>query len=72
MNPLLPIALLVGNALSNPSLEQKIASVLPKPEEERWLQIPWRTDVAQARREAQRTGKPLFFWVMQGHPLGCV
>jgi hypothetical protein len=72
MNALLPIALLVGNLLSNPSLEQKIASVLPKLEEERWLQIPWRTDVTQARREAQRTGKPLFFWVMQGHPLGCV
>ena len=49
----------------------RVASVLPHPEEERWLQIPWRTDVAQARAESQRTGKPLFFWIMDGNPLGC-
>jgi hypothetical protein len=72
MNRLLPITLLAGHLLSFSSLEQKVTDVLPKPEEERWLQIPWRTDVTQARREAQKTGKPLFFWVMQGHPLGCV
>ena len=49
----------------------RLAAVLPKPEEERWLQVPWRTDVTRARAEAQRTGKPLFFWIMDGSPLGC-
>ena len=55
----------------DPFLDRKVASVLPAPSEERWLQIPWRTDVLQARLEAEREGKPLFFWVMDGHPLGC-
>ena len=52
-------------------LEQKVASVLPSPKEERWLQVPWRTSVLQARNEAQQLGKPLFFWIMNGNPLGC-
>ena len=59
--------LLPGSA----SLDRKVASVLPKPDEERWLQIPWRLSVMQARADAQASGKPLFFWIMNGHPLGC-
>jgi len=55
----------------DPILDHNVASVLPTPAEERWLQIPWRTDLIQARLEAEREGKPLFFWVMDGHPLGC-
>ena len=55
----------------DPLLDRKVVSVLPSSAEERWLQIPWRTDVMQARLEAEREGKPLFFWVMDGHPLGC-
>ena len=35
------------------------------------MQIPWRTNLMQARAESQRTGKPLFLWVMDGNPLGC-
>src|SRR5262245_12328884 len=53
------------------SLAERIASVLPTPQEESWLQVPWRIDLTQARAEAQRTGKPLFLWIMEGHPLGC-
>jgi hypothetical protein len=53
------------------SLDEKISPVLPKPEEERWLQIPWRSDFAAARAEANRDGKPLFLWLMDGNPLGC-
>ena len=59
--------LLPGSA----SLDRKVASVLPKPDEERWLQIPWRLNVMQARADAQASGKPLFLWIMNGHPLGC-
>jgi hypothetical protein len=59
-------------ATSPSALEQKVNSVLPAPEEERWLQIPWRTDLMQARADAQRAGKPLFMWIMDGHPLACV
>ena len=52
-------------------LDRDIASVLPKPAEERWLQIPWRTDLAAARVEANRDGKAMFLWMMDGNPLGC-
>ena len=53
------------------SLDEKISSVLPKESEERWLQIQWRTDFAAARVEANEAGKPIFLWMMDGHPLGC-
>jgi hypothetical protein len=53
------------------TLEEKIAQVLPKPSEDQWMKIPWRSDLAQARAEANREGKPIFLWMMNGNPLGC-
>jgi hypothetical protein len=41
------------------------------PKGERWTEIPWETDLIEARRRAAREGKPLLMWVMDGHPLGC-
>lgn len=37
-----------------------------------WETIPWRSDLLAARDDAMRTGRPLFLWAMNGHPLGCV
>ena len=51
-------------------LEQKIARVLPTPEEDAFLQIPWHLNLLKARAVSARTGKPLFIWSMNGHPLG--
>jgi hypothetical protein len=71
---MLPLLLAAVTSISfqpDATLDGKVASVLPTASEERWLQIPWRTDVMQARVDARREGKPLFFWVMDGHPLGC-
>lgn len=53
------------------TLTQKMQTVLPTEAEERWLQIPWRTNLMRARQEAQQQRKPLFLWIMNGHPLGC-
>ena len=53
------------------SLDDRIRAVLPTREEDLWLQIPWRADFTAARAEAEKTGKPLFMWVMDGNPLGC-
>ena len=46
------------------------AAVLPTAAEP-WQTIAWRTDLAAARDEAERSGRPLFLWTMNGHPLGC-
>jgi hypothetical protein len=47
------------------------AAVLPTPGESAWLEIPWETDLWEARRRAAAEGKPVFLWEMDGHPLGC-
>jgi hypothetical protein len=47
-------------------------SVKPRPEELRWREIPWETDLWEARRRAAAEGKPLLMWAMNGNPLGCV
>ncbi len=46
--------------------------IRPQPDEEKWAQIPWLTDLWQARKVAYEQGKPIFLWEMDGHPLGCV
>lgn len=52
-------------------LGRKLEAVLPRPDEERWLRIPWQPNVMKARLDAQRVGKPLLIWVMDGDVLGC-
>ena len=53
------------------SLEGRIAQVMPTPQENAFLEIPWRTNLDQARIDAQRESKPVFMYIMNGHPLGC-
>ena len=48
------------------------ALIRPNERETAWLQIPWRSDLWEARRLAAREGKPILLWEMDGHPLGCV
>lgn len=64
------IPLLVA-LLTAETLEERVRSVMPTAAEERWLEIGWRTDIRAARIEAQESNKPMFFWVMNGHPMGC-
>jgi hypothetical protein len=47
------------------------ALIKPRPSEDKWSQIPWRTSLWQARRQAASEGKPILLWEMDGHPLGC-
>jgi hypothetical protein len=63
-----------GSLLGQWPVEQKavITEILPKVEETVWLQIGWRTDLWEARREAAKSKKPIYLWEMDGHPLGCV
>lgn len=43
----------------------------PTEEGRQWLEIPWRTNLWQARIDAAEAGKPIYLWEMDGHPLGC-
>jgi hypothetical protein len=47
------------------------ALIRPQPGEDRWMQIPWLTSLAEARQQAAKAGKPILLWEMDGHPLGC-
>jgi len=55
----------------SPELVARVEKILPAPHEDRFLEIPWRTDLLLARREANEQGKPLYMWLMNGEPLGC-
>jgi hypothetical protein len=48
------------------------AMIQPQPREFVWTQIPWLSDLWEARRQASEKGRPIFLWEMDGHPLGCV
>jgi len=65
------LAVLAALTLLGPTLDQRIAEILPTKEDEKWLSIPWQTDLTQARLDAQRENKPIFMWIMNGHPMGC-
>lgn len=65
------IAVIAALSLFAPTLDQRIAEILPTKEDEKWLSIPWRTDLNQARLDAQKDSKPIFMWIMNGHPMGC-
>jgi hypothetical protein len=54
------------------TLPELAAEVRPRPDEQRWLQVPWVEGVGAGRLEAVRRGRPMFLWAMNGHPLGCV
>ena len=58
-------------AVNSTNLDQLHALMQPTAEESRWLTIPWRTSLWQARIDAAATGKPIYLWEMDGHPLGC-
>lgn len=46
--------------------------VLPRAEETAWLELGWGSQLHAALGRARDAGKPVLFWAMNGHPLGCV
>lgn len=52
-------------------LDTRVANVLPRPDEDKWRQVPWRTNLMLARDEAQKRHLPIFLWIMVGNPQGC-
>ncbi|MDP7033757.1 MAG: hypothetical protein QF752_04625 [Planctomycetota bacterium] len=64
------LLVILGSRATSDSWREAIVAMRP-PAQEKWRQIPWRTDLAASRLEAARLGRPLFIWSMNGHPLGC-
>jgi len=61
-----------GQAPARPTLEEmeKRAAILrPRPEEQKWLQIPWLVDVTEGVRLAKQEKRPIFLWATTDEPL---
>lgn len=71
MRTLLCLAIFLGLGVGDADLDAKVKSVLPTAEEEQWLQIPWRLNLMEARKASIEQNKPMFLWIMNGHPMGC-
>jgi hypothetical protein len=65
------VGILAAALALSATLDARIAEILPTQDEDKWLSIPWRTNLMRARQESQDAGKPMFWWIMNGHPLGC-
>ena len=46
--------------------------IKPSAAEDKWNEIPWLSNLWQARKQAAAEGKPILLWEMDGNPLGCV
>lgn len=57
--------------LGRSDVTSQVDSIWPSPDEEKWMEVGWRLDLFAARQESFNTGKPLFLWMMNGHPTGC-
>ena len=51
------------------ALAKRAAAIKPAPEELRWQQIPWVTDLAEGQRLALEERRPIFLWVTGDDPL---
>jgi hypothetical protein len=51
--------------------ERLRALIKPRPGEASWDEIPWMTNLWEARKKAAAEGKPLFVWSASADPLGC-
>ena len=47
------------------------AQVLPSAEELRFEEIPWIPAFGEGLARGQEERRPVLFWAMNGHPLGC-
>src|SRR5262245_59429596 len=52
-----------------PELAKLAAVIKPSVSANKWQQIPWLTDVNDARKLAREEKRPLFLWTVFGEPL---
>jgi len=50
-------------------LTRRAAVIKPGPDENRWQQVPWVTDLNEGLRLARAEKRPLLLWAVMGEPL---
>jgi len=53
------------------NLREWMTFVQPAAHEQSYREIGWRNALWPAVLEARELGRPILFWTMNGHPLGC-
>ena len=61
-----------ADSIDDRTFRETLTLVVPRAEEMKWSSIPWQTDLWEALKLAAKQGKPIFAWMMNGNPLGCV
>ena len=51
--------------------QELLTFIQPSASEAAYREIGWRNKFWPAVQEAKRLGRPILFWTMNGHPLGC-
>ncbi len=51
------------------SLDDFATRVKPKPAEETWKMIPWRTSLVEGQKLARELNRPMFVWISSEEPL---
>jgi hypothetical protein len=54
---------------TSPELAKLAAVIKPSAAANKWQQVPWLTDVNDARKLAKEEKRPLFLWTVFGEPL---
>lgn len=67
---LIPLLLPVAQDLTDESLSEWIARIVPGEQEMRWRQAGWRPTLWEGLIDAHKEKKPILLWAMNGHPLG--
>lgn len=70
---LLSLALLAPQdaALTAQNRVEWMKAIEPDATETSYRAIAWRNEFWPAVEEARELGRPILFWTMNGHPLGC-
>tara|TARA_R110002094_G_scaffold36099_3_gene48579 strand:+ start:1940 stop:2173 length:234 start_codon:yes stop_codon:yes gene_type:complete len=74
---LLSLAMLLCVSPQNPpgptesNLSELLTRIEPSAGEQAYREIGWRNALWPAVQEARKLGRPILFWTMNGHPLGC-
>lgn len=51
------------------SLDDLAARIKPKPAEETWKMIPWRTSLVEGQKLARELNRPMMVWISSEEPL---